>query len=331
MSAPLRLLRPAGGRTVTALIVSGVVMHVIWSLAMTELLATAYDHRIFDVRRWPVDLPRPAVAELVAAFVRDRAVADKPVTVFIGSSFTFGYPWSESVVMSKRYAQQHAGARVLNVSVLGAGLEVLNRSILCGLRAAGRRIDTAILEIPVINAVSRLRDGEPTDWQGACHAEQIWPEYLPFALRRPIGIGWLTFMWDPYAAAKPDEPIQLAPAKGYFVPPDTFAAMRGQFRDLVVQTIAAARPLADRVVVLPTPVYLPGVTEVGEDAANVRRQLDEALAACRTVQSVTCLDPEPFYGRREAYYNMTHLNQHGHRVMAEWLSSKVAPHSGAAP
>ena len=307
------------------LMASGIAMHLLWSWAMTALLATAYDHRIFDVRRWPADLPRPAVAELVAAFVRDRAAADEPITMFVGSSFTFGYPWSESVVMSKRYANEHPDTRVLNVSVLGAGLEVLNRSILCGLRAAGRRIDVAVLEIPVVNAVSRLRDGEPTDWQGSCRVEEISPRYLPFALKRPIGIGWLTFIWDPYATAKPDEPIQLAAAPGYFVPAETFGAMRAQFRDLVAHTIAAARPLVDRLIVLPTPVYLPGVTEVGEDAANVRQQLDETLAACQTVASVTCLDPEPFYRRRDAYYNMTHLNQHGHRLMAAWLSSKLAP------
>lgn len=320
-----RLLTQTYGKGFVVLAASGVAMHLLWSWAMTALLSSAYDHRIFDVRRWPADLPRPAVAELVAAFVRDHAAADKPVTMFVGSSFTFGYPWSESVVMSKRYAEQHGEARVLNVSVLGAGLEVLNRSILCGLRAAGRRIDTAILEIPVINAVSRLRDGEPTDWPGACPAEEISARYLPFALKRPIGIGWLTFMWDPYAAARPDEPIQLVVAKGYFVPPETFGAMRAQFRDLVAQTISAARPLADRLVVLPTPVYLPGVAEVGEDAANVRQQLDETLAACRTVASATCLDPEPFYRRRDAYYNMTHLNQHGHQLMAAWLSAKLAP------
>ncbi len=302
--------------------------HVVWSLAMTELLAASYDHRIFDVRRWPVDLPRPAVAQLVAAFAEEhlRAGRGRPSTVFMGSSFTFGYPWQVSAVMSERYAALRPQERVLNISVIGAGLEVLNRGVLCGVRDAGQPIDLAILEIPVINAVSRIAEGDSDDWMDGCATVPRRARYLRFALARPIGIGWLPFIWDVYAYPKVDEELQLAPVpKGYFIESDAFAAVRARYRQQVVSTIAAAKPLARRLVVFPSPLYLPGAAELGEDVEAIRAQLAETIAACREVDGATCADPEALYTRRELYYNMTHLNQRGHQAMAEWLLSTIGP------
>lgn len=306
---------------------AGVSAHLLWSLAMTELLVSSYHHRIFDVRRWPVDLPRPAVAQLVAAFAGERLAEAHGTgsTVFIGSSFLFGYPWQESVVVSKRYAELRPQETVLNISVIGAGLEVLNRAILCGLHEAGQRIDVAILEIPVVNAVARIAEDENADWVNGCGAEVRPGGYLGFALARPIGIGWLPFIWDTYAYDKTDEDLALVPVqKGYFVRSEAFNSIRARYRELIAATVSSAKPLAGRLVVFPSPVYLPGAAQLGEDDAAIRGQLAETVAACREIAGVTCLDPQGFYVRRDIYYNMTHLNQRGHQVMAEWLVSELA-------
>lgn len=48
-------------------------------------------------------------------------------------------------------------------------------------------------------------------------------------------------------------------------------------------------------------------------------------SACRTVAGVHCLDTEPFYNRRDVYFNLTHFNQRGHQVPAEWLAEQIPP------
>jgi len=75
----------------------------------------------------------------------------------------------------------------------------------------------------------------------------------------------------------------------------------------------------------PSPVYLPGVGEARFEAESVHAQQQAALAACRNVPGVHCLDPESFYTRRELYWNLTHFNQQGQRMFAEWLAQRITP------
>ena len=116
-------------------------------------------------------------------------------------------------------------------------------------------------------------------------------------------------------------------APGYYVTASQFASIESAYRTQIVDAVRSAQRVADRVYVFPSPVFLPGVVEVGEDAAAVRAQLEMALAICRTVEGVSCLDSQPFYDRKDVYYNMTHLNQRGHEAIAEWLAEHVYPSS----
>lgn len=113
-------------------------------------------------------------------------------------------------------------------------------------------------------------------------------------------------------------------AADYFQEFDDFSRMRVDYRIRLQAMLTAVKPVAARVVVLPSPVYLSGVEELGEDVRAVRDQLDETLAVCRAAGGVTCLDPSPFYATCDLYYNLTHLNQRGHQVLAEWLAANVA-------
>jgi len=313
--------------------------HVAFSAAVGLTLDAAYQHRIFDIRRWPVDFSAPgapdavqrftdAVTEMVSAFLTGHDTTRTGSTIFYGSSFTYGYPWQESVITSYRYGVL-SGKPTLNVSVIGARMSMLENGILCGARNAGIRSATAIVELPVINAAAALLN-EQTDGvdQTACRRTIGRRRSPVFAARHPLGIGWTSFIWDDKAYAKGDESIVLAPVPDdYFVTAVRFAEIEGRFRSQVMAVARAAQEVADRVYVFPSPVFLPGVTEVGRDADAVRAQLAAALDACRAVPGVVCLDPSAFYSRRDAYYNMTHLNQHGHQAMAEWLTSAV----GAEP
>lgn len=280
------------------LALAAVAAHLAFSAGIAAAMYWGYPHRIYDVRQWLNDKEYP---QLVSAFLRGRP-ADK---VFIGSSFTFGYPWQEPVIFSRLLN------RGTNVSVVGIDLNGMHDLILCNFGES--RPSTLVLEIPVINSLS------PKDSPLGCRIAA--PRgYFRLALDRPLGLGWLPLVWDKEAYPKPDEDIIIQPVSDdYFQ--ETFD--RAKFAGDIERALLRAKAIATKVYAFPSPVYLPGVREVRRDDAAVRDQLDFALAACRKVPGVECLDPSHLYDKREYYYNMTHLNQRGHRAMADWLAPLI--------
>lgn len=300
-----------------------IATHVLFSAAIGMTLEAAYRERMVDVRRWPSSLPPAGVAEMVSMYLGGRA-RQADATIFYGSSFAYGYPWQDTVVMSSRYAALRPDEQVLNASVIGANLALLRSGVLCGARNAGIRTRTAIVELPVINSVAALAGDAATIAKADCDLRVGQPSYTGFALRHPLGTGWAPFIWDDKAYAKGDAGIVLdkVPA-GYFTTAARFRPIESAYRTEIASVIRDARLVAERVFVFPSPVFLPGAMELGEDVEAIREQLSAAVDACRTASGVVCLDPEPFYSRRDAFYNMTHLNQRGHQAMAEWLSSQI--------
>ena len=301
--------------------------HVLFSAAVGVTLEAVYSHRLVDVRRWPGALPPALVAEMVSMFLTDRPGAGaRSETIFYGSSFAYGYPWQESVVMSQRYAALRPAEVVLNASVIGADLAVLDAGVLCGARNSGIRTKTAIVELPVVNSVGALAkaraDGATSESE--CDLRIGRRSYTGFTFRHPLGVGWVPFIWDNKAYLKNDASIVLDRVPGgYFTTAERFQEVESTFRAQIAAVVRAAQAVADQVVVFPSPVFLLGAAEVGEDDQAIRRQLDVAVDACRAAGGVVCLDPEPFYTRREAFHNMTHLNQRGHQAIAEWLSTQI--------
>lgn len=318
---------------VTAVAVTVAAMHVVWSFTVAVALEQAYPHRVVDLRRWTGrDQGAAAQRELLARFIDTKVrEARRPVVAFLGSSFSFGYPWQERVIVSRRYAELRPDQSVINASVTGGDLSLVNNWAICGAQRQDVVVDAAIVEIPVINTVATLqRQTEahvPAEHLGAlepCDREPAGRGYLPFVLRQPLGLGWVRFVWDVEAYEKPDHPIVIVkvPA-GYFVTDSQFRTIEAAYRRQIEQTVANAKSIARRVYVFASPVFVPGISEVEEDATAVERQLAVTLDACRAVTSVECLDASPFFTQRDAYYNMTHLNQRGHQLVAEWLASQV--------
>ena len=280
------------------MLAAAALTHIAWSSIMAAMMFWGYPHRIFDVRRWYETKDYEA---LVGAFLETRQAE----TVFAGSSFTFGYPWQEEVIFSRLFGKG------VNASVIGANLAGIDRLILCNLHR--HSVQMLILEIPVINSVGGA------GFIGPCTSDRV-SSYFSFAFLRPIGTGWFRFLWDNEAYPKPDEAIKISPVpKGYFLGDYD----RRGFEESVVKVVSHAKSVAARVFVLPSPVYLPGVAQVGENAIAVRDQLETAVSACRRVSGVTCLDPSHFYENPRYFLNMTHLNQAGHRAMGEWLQSLI--------
>lgn len=314
---------------VLALLIGAALTHVAWSTAMAMALSSRYVHRIVDVRRWPEEVQVRRVTEMVSMYLTHTVVpSPRPKTVFFGSSVTFGYPWQEEVGFTARYAALRPREQVFNTSVIGADLAFIDNAVLCGATNAGLQADTAIVELQVVLSVNSLariafwRFGPPPPCDETIGRVRHWP----FVMRHPLGAGWLPFIWDDKASAQPDRGLEVAPVySGYFIGRGDYNALNiaPKLDAQVVTVLTRARTIAPRVYAFPSPVYLPGVREAGFEAESVHAHQRAVLAACRTVPDVVCLDPEPFYTRRDVYWNLTHFNQHGHQVFAEWLDRQI--------
>ena len=311
------------------LLLGGAAIHITWSSVMASVWASTYSHRIIDIRRWPEDVEVRRSTEMLSMYLTHKVVpSPAPTTVFFGSSVVFGYPWAEDVGFAARYAALRPSEHVFNASVIGADLAFIEDAILCGATNAGLQADTAIVELQVVlsvNSIARIafwHFGPPLP----CDETVGRVGYWPFVVRHPLGAGWLPFLWDDKASPKPDRGLAQAPVyAGYFISKGDWDHLEiaPKFDAQIVKALERAKKVARRVVAFPSPVYLPGVQAAKYEAKTVHMQQTAALNACRTVPGVQCLDPEEFYTRKELYWNLTHFNQKGHQVFAEWLSQRV--------
>jgi hypothetical protein len=321
------VLRP---RTVVLAVLIGIaLMHVAWSTAMAALLSSRYSHRMVDVRRWPAEVEVRGVTQMVSMYLHDTVASSAaPTTVFFGSSVAYGYPWQEEASFAARYAAMRPSEHVYNASVIGADLAFTENAILCGATNAGVTVDTAVVELQVVLSVNSL--ARIAFWNFAPPApcdETIGPVgHWSFAMRHPLGAGWLPFIWDDKASPKPDRGLEVAPVyAGYFISRADYdnLKLQPQLHAQVAAVLNRAKTIARRVYAFPSPVYLPGVRDARYEAESVHRQQIDTLAACRAVPDVQCLDTEAFYTQLELYWNLTHFNQHGQRVFAEWLARQI--------
>jgi hypothetical protein len=317
-------------RTLLLALLLGIGMtHVAWSAAMSAWLSSRYTHRIVDVRRWPTEVEVRRVTEIVSMYLSHTVVPSaRPTTVFFGSSVAYGYPWQEEASFAARYAAMRPSEQVFNASVIGADLAFTENAILCGATNAGVKVETAIVELQVVLSVNSL--ARIAFWKFAppapCDETIGRVDHWSFAMRHPLGAGWLPFIWDDKASPKPDRGLEVAPVyAGYFISRGDYDTLKlqPQLHAQVAAVLNRAKTIARRVYAFPSPVYLPGVREARYEAESVALQQADTLAACRAVPDVQCLDTEPFYTRRELYWNLTHFNQHGQQVFAEWLASKI--------
>ena len=329
MSIP-RLLRFAGLAGLIA-----IAAHLVWSAGVAFALERAYPHRVVDLRRWTSSTPGVAAQrELLARFVSvELRHAAQPTVAFMGSSFSFGYPWQERVILSRWFSALRPELRVVNMSVTGGDLSLVNNWSICALERQDLVVDAAIIEIPVIATVVHLSQqhellgtSDGISKLENCAAPRVSDAYLPFVLSHARGLGWVRFLWDVEAYEKRDEPIVITPVpEGYFVPAGKFDKIENAYRKEIVATLTHARTIARHVYAFPSTVYLPALLELHEDDVAVARQLQVTSDACRSVSDVECVDVTSFYVMRDAYYNMTHLNQRGHEALARWLSTRVLP------
>lgn len=312
------------------LLIGGAVLHVAWSSAMALLLSSSYAHRMVDVRRWPEEVAVRKTAEMVSMYLTDTvSPSPPPTTVFFGSSVAYGYPWSEDVGISGRYAALRPAEHVFNASVIGADLAFMENAILCGATNAGLRVDTAIVELQVVLSVNSLGRaaiwgfGPPEPCDETIGRVGLWS----FVMRHPLGAGWLPFIWNDKASPIPEGGLAPAVYKGNIINRDDYDRfeLEPKFHAQIATVLNRAKTIARQVYAFPSPIDLAGVREARYEAESAHAQQQAALVACRNVPGVHCLDPESFYTKRELYWNLTHFNQHGQRAFAEWLAASIKP------
>jgi hypothetical protein len=314
-----------------AMLLGAGAAHVLWSLAMGTVLASSYSHRIPDLRRWPDDIELPRIAEMTSTFLAHAvpASAAPTATLFFGSSLTYGYPWQEELTATSRYAALRPQEHVVNVGVLGATLQLLDAATLCGANNAGVSANIVVVELPVFNSINYLkrtfgRTGPPAECDETIGPVSPWL----FALRHPLAAGWPPYIWDDKAFPRRDHDVLTRTFFGYFVSPEIYKRVEPSARRDLTAALTRAKTIGRQVYAFPSPVLVSGVSMAWADEKAVEMQLAAALAACRDVSGVRCLDPGVFYRRRDLYWNLTHFNQRGNQEFANWLVANIAPPDG---
>jgi hypothetical protein len=299
--------------------------HIGWSAMVVGLMDHFYGHRILNLRKAkaPVDDWEKMSAAFFQSVMAKAAQQQKPSAVFLGSSVTYGYPWQEPVIFSRAVADQLPQWQVANLSMVGVGFSGILDFTSCAL--GGRiRPDVLIVEIPLVNSIIELKPGQATSMRQCSSSAQEPVSYWELVLARPYGLGWLTLLWDEEAYHKPDSDIQIYKLPtDYFSTEERFARIQSQFARELRAYVHTMSEAADRVIFFVSPVYTAGIGEAGGDGAAVERQIQFAYAVCRENPRVSCIDPASLVLGREMFYNLTHLNQRGHRALGEYFAREI--------
>jgi hypothetical protein len=313
-------------RFVVAAGLVAVIVHAGVSVAAAFALDRLYPHRIFNVRTWSDEGTERF--RLVGSFFVERARRGLPVTAFAGSSVTYGYPWAEPFVFSRLFADRHAERRVVNASIMALGMSGINDWIVCAARRNGIRFQAIVVEIPVVNTtahlVRSLKSNQAVEPLDSCAKAPSDPGYLQLAALRPRGLGWLRFVQNSEAKESKDVSVQIIPvAEDYFASAADFDVVRASYVEMIKGTLANARRVADEVYAFPSPIFVGGLEEIGEDAHEIQRQLRTSVEACESQSGIHCLTMASLWTNRSYYYNLTHLNLAGHRAAADLIDEAM--------
>lgn len=309
-----------------AVMAASLLMHGVVAVAASTAMRVMYRHRIYNVRAWSDEATERN--RLVGSFLRERVAQDRPVLAFVGSSVTYGYPWAEPFVFSRVFANGRQDAAVINASIVAADVAGINDWVICAARRNNVRLHAIVLELPVVNTtahfIHRREQGHRDDHLVACEPGVIDPGYFQLAVTEPRGLSWLTFLSRTDATERIERPVQIAPVPDdYFASAEEFASIREEYARGIKRLLTNALQVADTVYAFPSPVFIGGLAEIGHDPQVVAAQLTATDAACADVPGVRCLDTARLWTDRSLYYNLTHLNQAGHRATAALLLASV--------
>jgi hypothetical protein len=300
--------------------------HLAWSAAMVAALTIFFNHRVPNVTKVP-NLGRhweEITSSFVVESIADARRSNRPLALFLGSSVTYGYPWQEPVIFSRLFADKVPGFKVANLSIVAAGMRALTDFATCALDEK-HRPDILLVEIPLVNSTTSVKSDFKYKPRECAQLSERISGYWPLVLRRPYGTGWVSMLWDEHAYDKPEKTLKIVKVPSdYFADRKTFESMESMFISELRLYLTTVSRMGSRVYVYVSPVYTPGIDESGGDRQAVEYQIALTNRVCREFAQVTCLDSTPFNSQRDLFYNLTHLNQQGHRALANWFVGQVA-------
>lgn len=299
--------------------------HLLWSAIIVAFLNHYYNHRLINVRKVEnIGMQREDMSSaFVSTVLADAKNERKPLALFIGSSVTYGYPWQERVIFSRLVADRLKDWKVANLSVIGEDMGRLTDFTTCSLTGT-RKPTVLVVEIPLVNSIDGVKPGQVRKARQCADYSNGGIGYWQLVASRPYGSGWISLLWDEESYKKPDQDINIAPLPPtYFATSERFETLRPQYETELTEYLHTVSAMGGKVLVYVSPIYTPGIGVAGGDQSAVERQIQFTYDICKKNGKVICLDSSPFDTHREWFYNLTHLNQRGHRAMGEWFERQI--------
>jgi hypothetical protein len=311
------------------LLLTAAAVHLVVSACLAIAASRSFEMRMPNLRL--VDREPELKQGLIASYLRDAVDDGRPVTCFIGSSFTWGYPMVENAALAASAGEAITDSRTINASIIGAGLEVARNTLLIA-RERNLRFARVVIEIPIVNELDCLEAG--SSWASFCLPARSEPfvrvdrypgSYFGCMLTMPAAWRRVPELILDTGSDGEDGPVQLGKLPGtYFMNRARFAAVREAYVRSITATLDAAFAVADEVVAFPSPIYVSGAETLGFDRWALEEQVAVTLQACRSVTGVTVVEPEPRHLTDAGLFaNVTHFNRRGNREFGEWIAGKI--------
>jgi hypothetical protein len=269
--------------------------------------------------------------QIVASYFDAGRRDGRPLIGFVGSSFSWGFPYSQEVSLSQALVEARPDRRVVNASVMSYGLDGVHQLTKIA-ELQDCRFETLFVEIPIVNETAYLAgQSVPERWRD--HYPQVRDEvafvrgmsHFGWILQSPSSFDLSTVVVE---VASLKDPLQrsrfIRPTPGYFTSRADFERLRPSYSRKLAATLESARRIADRVVAYPSLICLSGGDFANYDVAALRDQVEETVAMCGSVPEVVALlPPDRFLTDRTLYLNFTHLNVRGNAEFGAWLASEL--------
>ena len=295
-------------------------LHIVVTAAAATFSRFYYQERLFDLRAPGV--PSAEIPRIIGGYI--GSMVDERVVVTVGSSLTFGHPFTEKWTMAGNLNRM--GIQTVNLGVTALGLQGISHWVLCEMQSRNIKARAVVLEIPLINEMSWLpHQATEAARTGPCPSKNTGGLFRVF-VERLYGIDWVPILRDRYRNVNPpDYPnLERRVPDGYFATSDAFKKVIPVFRENIALMYAQAKSISDNVILFVSPVYLEGLAGRTDQEASVREQFAGVLKMCQEIAGSNCVDTTPLTAHELNFYNLSHINGNGAKALANLIAPKIA-------
>ena len=294
------------------------ITHICAAIFFSVYTSAVYEHRLINVRQIDAQERSKMIAGFTESVVnRSR----KPVVLFAGSSFAWGYYWSEKNIFTWHLQQNRPEYRIVNSSTIGAK-SFDTETMICILDKVGVKVDHLIIEISLANSGPGKSSLSCDNNRFEIAVNKILP-YFPFFVTSFYGLNNFRIIWDEYNYQQSDRTFQsVRLSDTYFQSWQGFKKTVSQRSALIERLLHKAKNISDNVYFFVAPIASAELENSQFLKKDIDRQLIWIYDLCNKIEDVTCL---PMHTLKDSkyFYNISHLNHVGHRAFAELLSKHI--------